>query len=337
MMNPINKIKNLWKKGYSYSHQKIISPAIPMIQNIEATNACGMNCIMCPRKYMKRKIGFMNLELFERILKQLKGNTRLALHHFGDPLLHPQIGKLIEICHKYGIKASLSTNPTSLDEKKSKELIESGLDYLHISLDGATKETYEKIRGENANYEKAMKGIEYFLKVKNKLNSKIPFTKIAIIRMKETEDEIEKFKEQWTNKKGIDEVQVKEFITWDGTMEDIKSLEQEASHKVKRKKYYPCFWPWGKLTVLWDGRVAACCFDFDGKCILGDLNKQSLEEIWNSKKMQEFRKQHTSNKFPEEHLCKNCKEREGFVPSKIFPLNMLLEKRLNFRNYYKSN
>jgi len=337
MKNIFKKAKNIFLKGYYYSHQKVDTPVIPMIQNIEATNACMMNCKMCPRKYMTRKIGFIDLGLFERIVSQLKGNTRVALHHFGEPLLHPKIGRLIEICHKYGIKASISTNPSSLTLEKSRELINAKLDYLHISLDGANKETYENIRGGSANYEKALEGMRTFLKEKQELKSKLPYTKIAIIRMKETEKEIDEFKKKWGETQGIDEVQVKEFITWDGTMDDIKELEQEASHKVKRKKIYPCFWPWGKLTVLWDGRVAACCFDFDGKCILGDLNKQTLEEIWNSDRMKRFRLQHVNEKFPDNHLCKNCREREGFVPSKIFPLNMIIEGRLNFLNYFKSN
>ena len=336
-MKSFNKIKNLWLKGYSYSSQKVISPAIPMVQNVEATNSCTMNCKMCPRQYMKRKIGFIELELFEKIVKQLKGNTRLALHHFGDPLLHPKIGELIKICHKYGVKASLSTNPQILNEKKSRELIDAGLDYLHLSLDGASKKTYEKIRGGNANYEKALEGIEIFLRLKDEKKSKLPYTKIAMIRMKETENEIGLFKKKWKGRKGIDEVQIKEFITWDGTMEDINDLEKEASHKVKRGGDYPCYWPWGKLTVLWDGRVVACCFDSDAKCVLGDLKKESLKEIWNGKTMKEFREMHIKNNFPKEHLCYKCKEREGFKPSKIFPLNLILEKRLNWLNYYKSN
>ena len=327
----------MWAKGYSYSHKKLESPAIPMIQNIEVTNACGMNCIMCPRQYMKRPIGYMDVKLFEKIAKQLKENSRLALHHFGDPLLHPKIGEIIKICRKYGIKSSFSTNPTSLTKKNIDAILDSQLDILHISLDGATKETYEKIRRGRANYDKAIECIEKFLKEKIKRKSEKPYTKIAIIRMKETEKEIGDFKKRWENVKGIDEVQIKEFITWDGTMEEITKLAQEESHKVKRKEYYPCFWPWAKLTVLWDGGVVACCFDSDAKCVLGDLKKQTLKEIWNSKKMQEFRKQHIENKFPKGHLCKNCREREGFAPSKLFPLNLIKEKRLNFLKYYKYN
>ncbi|MBS3088782.1 radical SAM protein [Candidatus Pacearchaeota archaeon] len=336
-METNKKLINLWRKGYEYSNGKTVCRGKPMIQNIESTNACGMKCLMCPRNHMTRKIGFMNIELFEKIVKQLKWNSRVALHHFGDPLLHPKIGEMFKICNKYGIKSAISTNPSSLTKKTIEEIFDGGLDILHLSLDGATKETYEKIRGGSANYQKALEGIELFLKEREKRNAKKPFTTIAIIKMKETKDEILAFEKKWRDRKGIDEVQVKEFITWDGTMDEINKLQEEVSHKAKRTEYYPCLWLWNKLTVLWDGRVVICCFDSDAKCVVGDLNTQTLEEIWNSEKMQKLREMHINNKFPNKHICSLCKEREGFVPSKLFPLNLIFQKRLNFLRYYRYN
>ena len=237
MVGIIKKFINLWRKAFYYSHKKINTKAFPTINNIEVTNACGMNCIMCPRQYMKRKIGFMKVELFERIIKQMKLNSIVVLHHFGDPLLHPKIEEIIKICKKYSIQSSLSTNPSSLTEKNIKKILNSGLNYLHISLDGATKKTYEKIRRGKADYEIALKSIGNFLKEKKKRKNKNPITTIAIIQMKETKDEIDNFKQKWSNTKGIDFVEVKEFITWDGSMKEIINLGEEYSHKFKRKYY----------------------------------------------------------------------------------------------------
>lgn len=331
------KLMNLWRKGYEYSHGKVVLKSGPMVQNIENTNACGMRCKMCPRNYMTRKVGFMDLGLFRKIVAQLKWNTRLALHHFGDPLLHPKIGEMFKICSEYGIKSSISTNPGSMTKEQINAIFDGGLDILHLSLDGSTKETYERIRAGSANYERALEGIDMFLKEKKRRNSVKPYTKIAIIKMKETLEEIDEFKKKWENVEGIDEVQVKEFITWDGTMQDIIDLQAEESHKAKRKDYYPCLWPWNKLTVLWDGRVVACCFDSDGKEVLGDLKTETLLDIWNGEKMQALRRMHITNSFPDGHLCKNCKEREGFATSKMYPLNLIAQKRLNFLKYYKYN
>lgn len=332
----VKKVLNIWKKGYDYSHKKLISRAIPKINNIELTNACAFKCEMCPRQFMKRKIGFMDIKLFEKIINQANYNTKVALHFFGDPLLHPEFDKAIKLCKQRGIKTSLSTNPTSLTDDKIKKLLDSRIDYLHISLDGASKKTYEEIRKGKATYEKALERIEVFLREKRKHNWK-PLTEIAIIRMKKTEKEIDSFVKKWSNVDGIDKVQVKEFIVWGGGMDSINELASEFSHLYKRKEYYPCFWLWSKLVVLWDGKVVPCCSDFDGKCILGDLNDQSLAEIWNNKKMQQLRKMSIENSFPKEHLCYRCREREGFKPSKLFPMNVLTNKRLNFKDYFKYN
>ncbi|MFH1452231.1 MAG: radical SAM protein [archaeon] len=337
MDTKIPKLINLWNKGFYYSHKKLKTIALPTISNIEVTNACGMNCIMCPRQFMKRKVGFMGVNLFEKIIKQSKTNNNIILHHFGDPLLHPRLDQILEICNKYGINASFSTNPSSLTDSKIKIIFDKKLNNLHISLDGATKSTYEKIRRGRADYNLSIENINKFLEEKNKRKLTKPYTTIAIIRMKETRDEIDSFIKIWKNKKGIDNVEVKEFITWDGSMKEIISLGYEFSHKFKQKKYYPCFWPWGKLTITWDGLVVPCCFDYDAKLVLGDLKTQSLNEIWNSKKMQEFREMQIKNSFPEGHLCRNCREREGFPPSKFYPLNLIISKKLNFLKYFKYN
>ena len=337
MAKILRKLRNIWNKGHGYSHKKLVTRAFPTVSNIEVTNACGMDCIMCPRKHMKRKVGFIDLGLFENIVKQMKQNSGIVLHHFGDPLLHPKMDDLIKICHKYGIKASFSTNPSSLTKENVKKILDVGLDHLHISLDGATKETYEKIRRGRADYDIALKNIEYFLEERKNNGNKLPRVTIAIIRMKETKDEIEAFKSQWEKKDGINQVEVKEFITWDGSSKEIIELGDTYSKKFKRNYYYPCFWPWGKFTVTWDGKVVPCCFDYDAKVILGDLNKQTIQEVWESSAMQEFRRRQLDNSFPEGHLCKNCKEREGFPPSRMFPLNVLLNKRFKFLTYLKHN
>lgn len=332
----MNKLTNIIQRGYDYSHQKIISKTYPLVASIEPTNACGMNCIMCPRNKMKRDVGYMEIELFEKIVKQMKANSRIVLHHMGDPLLHPKIGEMIRICYDNYIETFFSTNPASLTKHNINTILDSELDHIHISLDGATKETYEKIRGGVADYDEALNNINNFLEEIEKRESEIKVT-IAIIQMQETKDEIEMFKKQWSKRQGIDEVEVKEFVTWNGSIPEITELGNKFSHKFKRKNLFPCIWSWSKITILWDGRVVPCCFDYDAKSVLGDLNKETIEDIWNGEKMQEFRKQTIEGSFPENHLCKYCREKEGFSPSKMFPLNLIFKNPLKLFKCFKYN
>lgn len=310
---------NKYRNFKSYFHRKIICKGYPEVFNIELTNACPMSCIMCPRRFMKRKVGHMKLELFKKIIDQLKGYTHaIWLHHFGESLLHPKLKQMIEYAKENGIKTQLSINPILLTKSNINKIKD--LDYLHISLDGTNEETLKKLRGKNADYNKSVKYIKNFLKLKNK-----PKTTIAIIQLKETEEELEAFANQWKNSKV--NLEIKEFTTWDGSKKTITNLASELSEAYKESRQYPCLRPWHRSTILWDGRVVPCCYDYDGKYILGDLNKQTLKEIWNSKEMLELRKQHILNDFSKNKLCKNCKEKYGMPKSSFYPCNPAFLKR----------
>lgn len=328
---------NLWRKGYSYYHSKQVVKSFPVISGIESTNSCMMKCKMCPRRHMTRPVGFMDVSLFEKIVSQMKYNKIVSLHHFGDPLLHPRIGELINILHKYHISASFSCNPQALTDEKIKDILDNQLDHLNISLDGATKETYETLRGGEANYEMALDGINRLLKEKLKRGLEKPYIIISIIHMKVTEKEIEDFKKKWTPEAGVNEVQVKPFIRWEGAFEDINEMADDGQLAKQNKQDFPCFWPWSRVVVLWDGRVVPCCYCYDNQLILGDLNKQTINEVWNSQIMESLRQMQINNNLPVGHLCKLCHEKEGSLPSKWFPLNLLLNGKIDFKSYFKFN
>jgi radical SAM protein with 4Fe4S-binding SPASM domain len=66
--------------------------------------------------------------------------------------------------------------------------------------------------------------------------------------------------------------------------------------------------------VLWDGRVVPCCRDSDAALVLGDLTKQSLEEIWSGAEIKRLREQLRKSAVPCGHLCDGCAwSRESFA------------------------
>lgn len=334
-------IKQAINKGinfYSYFHRKEKCYGYPEVYNIEATNHCPMNCIMCPRKYMKRKLGFMSINLYKKIINELNGfSESIGLHHFGESLLHPKLDEMIKYAKKSGVKTFVSVNASVIKLKMAKKIINAGLEKLHISLDGTDDFMYKKIRGKAANYERAIENVNKIIDYKNKVKNKKTYLVIAMINMKLTKDHVNEFKKQWT-KKGVDSVEIKEFTTWEGSANDIKCLVEgnQLSEAARKRMDYPCVRPWHRVTILWDGRIVPCCYDYDGKCILGDLNKQSLKEIWNSKEMKRLRKEHIKNDFSKNRLCKNCMEKNGMPTSKIYPLNFIfLMKRV--KNYLENN
>lgn len=116
---------------------------------VEPTNACNLRCRTCIRNNWETPLGEMKLETFTRIMEGLKGfcsPPSVFFGGFGEPLSHPHILQMITQAKTLGGSVELVTNGTMLDREMSRNLVESGLDMLWISLDGATPESYNDVR-----------------------------------------------------------------------------------------------------------------------------------------------------------------------------------------------
>ncbi len=317
-MKKISFLGNKVKVGYTFLAQALSyfsrSERVhskPLILNLEPTNNCPMKCVMCPRQYMKRKVGNMGFELFKKIIDQVKVYHKyIELLHFGDPLMHPQIFDFVDYCHKKGIKVYFSVNPTLLTPKISEKVIGSGVDYLYIALDSVDDESYKKVRGAGANYSKAISNIEYLADLKVKRKSDKPHIEVGLIYMELTKNQVDTFRKKWQIP-GVDGTVIKQFSSFG--INPLLSLADESTSKmIKEKSIYPCFTPWHYLTVLWDGRVVPCCYDYDGKYVVGDLKRESLEDVWNNLNMRTLRHQHITNKFGNNEMCAKCNEGYGW-------------------------
>ena len=130
--------------------QKNISLLFPIRLNIEPTNYCNLSCSMCPRE-LNRPFGYMEFNLFQKVIDEsiLCGKRLIiTINKDGEPLLHPELPRMIKYAKdkKAAYKINFYTNGILLTEEKSLELIKSGLDTIHISIDALTKETYKKIK-----------------------------------------------------------------------------------------------------------------------------------------------------------------------------------------------
>lgn len=303
---------------YSYIHRKIMLKSMPRILAIELTNFCNLDCIMCPRRFMKREIGFMEFDLFKKIIDQCKYQTDFVwLHLFGESLYHPQLDRFIDYCSRNNVRAGLSTNATILSKDKASMILNSKLDEIYLCLDGCNKEVYEKVR-RNADFDKTRANIMEFLGQKNKLKKKKPFTRLVTIKMNETEEGIDAFTKQWQGL--VDDIYIKKFVSWANQDDEIASKRtgcEKADLLQKKNKRFPCISFWKDGVILWNGDFVPCCMDFDGKMALGNVGKEKLSDIWNSPKIKEVRRQQREGNY-DNPLCKNCVEWVGSEEN-IFP------------------
>lgn len=333
-MGILSQANNERRQLFSFRNGACLSSASPVVYNIESTNACPMTCIMCPRAKMTRPVRHMDIHLFRRIVDQAWRTTAfLWLDHFGDPLLHPNLPELIRYAHSRGIITALSTNATSLTPERSEQIIDARLDLLHVSLDGTDAETYRYYRGKAAVYSQAVENVSAHAEVKVKRQAKTPWTVAAMIVMDKTKCQMDEFRRVWT-RPGIDEILFKQFTVFSGSV-DAKSCNPDYQAPRIPQTMSPCYFPWSSLSVMSDGRVVPCCYDYDGLVELGNLNDQTLDEIWNGGAMQALRSQHLAGDYRGNPLCAVCKDRRR-APAMHEVMSFAL-RRLLFKVFKKNS
>jgi len=292
-----SKVTNRAKLLFDFLAKREKTRGLPLETGIEVINICNLRCLMCPYEEMVEKKtrprGKMSFSLFKKIIDEIAPFAELVyLHGLGEPFLHPQIFDFIKYAKSKGIRTGISTNAMLLDKAKSQKLLDSGIDYVVLAMDGATKKTYEKVR-KGGNFEQVEKNIKQFLELKKKRKKK-PFTVIQFIALKENEKEVDLFLRKWQGK-GANVVRIKPKIA-------LKDRDKKG--KPQTTPY--CFHIFRHLYVYWDGAVIACCEDVHARYPLGNVKNTSLKKLWNSQKMLNLRKINFQNKRPQINICKTC-------------------------------
>ncbi|MDR2836551.1 MAG: radical SAM protein [Bacteroidales bacterium] len=298
----------------------------PYFLSIEPTNICNLNCFACPSGSgdLTRKRGFLDLDLFKKIIDNNKKNLICLILHFqGEPLLNKNLPEMIEYAHKNNIYTMFSTNAQLLN-KNLEKIIDSKPDKIIISLDGVTQETYEKYRigGNIDNVFKALESIKIAKRLRDERAkvyfcfpfSVFPFIELQFLAFNHNLHEIKELK-KIKEKYEIDKITIKTAQIY--SYEQINLLPRnkkylrykisENNFEIKNKLKNSCKRIIFGNVISWDGNVLSCCFDKDATFILGNIKNESLENIRNSEKNINFIKLIFNNR-KEIDICKNCME-----------------------------
>ena len=276
------------------------APILPEIVQIESTNICNAKCVFCPRDEMHRKQGVMSRDLFRKIVDECAalGITHVRMHNYGEAFLDRYLTEKVRYAKEKGIKeVGMISNGSLITEKVARGMVEARLDAINISIDAGGKDVFEATRI-GLNYDKVIANVERLLRVRAELGRRRPKLILSFVRQDNSADE-HAFIEHW--RKIADKIHITELHNWAGTL----NRESDVN--------FPCYRPWLTFTVLWDGRVSLCCADFDGKTILGDLNTQTIEQVWNGDAYRTARRQHLESGGPD--VCRACD-----LPRKDSPL-----------------
>jgi MoaA/NifB/PqqE/SkfB family radical SAM enzyme len=314
------------------------SPPLPRSLYIETTSRCNSACRTCPRGLFGGETGRdLTLEEFRSLCGSFS-LERAVLHGIGEPLLNPQIFEMVSLLKGRGCHVLFNSNALLLDGRRRRGLLESGLDELRVSLDGATPQTYERVRG-----------IPHFGRVVGNLRALIrergarrtPKVSLWIMAMKENVHELP----EWVRlaaEIGVDEVHLQRLVTfgrglatrdqslmdseeagkWIGEAEAAArelglpftasglELPEESlrSRKVDRP-WSSCRRPWTLSYITAAGDVLPCCIaPFVVRDLaslrMGNLFEEEFRRIWTGSKYREFRRRLLSDDPPES--CAHC-------------------------------
>jgi radical SAM protein with 4Fe4S-binding SPASM domain len=271
-----------------------------LMVTLEGFNGCNARCVMCPYKIMTRPKEVMPMDLFRAVVSDCVSNgiRTFNLNFYNEPLLDPLLFDRIKYLKEKDVYVKFYSNGSVMDEKKVDQLLTSGLDMIDFSVDGASREVYEKIRV-GLDYDRMQRNINWVLDERKKRGLKYPKINLVYTRQNLNWNEMEDFKKMWEGR--VDKI----FWSLDDNRNNTGPLKFGLG--VKRAPIaYPCLKLWTELVVMSDGRVALCCIDYDGKVILGDFKKQTLQEIWDSPGYKKIRDLHVNYKADQIQLCKTC-------------------------------
>ncbi len=263
---------------------------------LEITNICNLACSFCPGT--KREKAFMSVDDFRRYAAKLRPHTQyLYLHLMGEPLLHPELEKLLEITNEFDFRVIITTNGTLLKERAQLLLEAPAVHKINISL-----QSFEA--NNKGVLEEYIRSCAAFAAVASKVG------KLCVLRL-------------WNNN-GLDSLNTKiESILeehfpkpWRESRSS-RSLADKLWLEPGDKFDWPdmsaadqgencfCYGLRDQIGVLCDGTVVPCCLDHEGDIPLGNLHTQELDEILNSDRAKKIY-DGFSRRQAQEELCRRC-------------------------------
>lgn len=281
----------------------------PMQLDFELNNNCNLSCEMCTWSIEKRpKTNYFPEEKFKELVTDGvgKGLASLGLSVVNEPLIRKDLPGLIEFSRKAGVlDVAFNTNGTLLNENMSTALLGSGLTRIQFSLDAHSAKVYNHVR-RGGDYKKVLKNILVFLDKKAEKGVRGLLTAVSFVRMSVNEHEMDAFIAFWRDK--VDYILIREYLSPYGKsspvfFKDKKKLFANKRHMIRN---FRCDKPWQRLAIRSDGTALPCCVFYATHLPVGNVFKQSIDEIWHSDKMRSLRSLHKKGEYYKNKTCREC-------------------------------
>ena len=298
-----------YRRAFEAATNFELETKVPLHIDFEINYACNLKCPTCifdlpidqrptePAKGLGRKL---SMEAFQKVIKEgvPLGLRSIGVTYYNEPFLRKDCLDMIEWAMDNGIiDVHLSTNATLLNDELSNRILKLKIPRFSFSLDGVSKETFEKVR-KGANRDEVYKNINRFLELKKQGGYQLPLTRVAFVRSILNEHELDDFNEYWKDK--ADYIAIQEYVTMTPGQSHLKPKSHQSSVDFK------CPQPNQRLIIRSDGVALPCCISYGTELPMGNIQDKTLEEIWNSEKMVDLRQMHKEGRYQDNPTCKKC-------------------------------
>lgn len=275
---------------------------------IEVFGGCNYTCQMCPQTWGRGKdwTRKMPLDLFENILKQLKGNPVINLEGSGEPSMAKDLYKYVQLCTDYGYDSFIYTNGSFLKGELLEKTVDAGIKFIRYSCIGYNRDKYAKWMNID-NFDLLQSNITEAKEVIERKGSDCTLSTYNLILDNDNmQYEVEQYR-----KNVIDKLNIVGYIwkmhNWSGNYDPEYTRESETVRTCGR--------PFSnEITIRSGGNdghrgaVTPCCQTMgqpnEAKSVLGHADDTSLKDIWFGEEYEKLREGHRTGDYPD--YCKSC-------------------------------
>lgn len=295
-----------------YPRRQIVADH-PLHVDIELASVCNLRCPMCYtitegfKKQVNAKL--MDMDLFKRLVDQCADggvySIRLSLR--GEAFLHKHILECIRYAKGKGIQeVSTLTNGLKLDEEMFRQVMEAGLDWISLSVDGMGA-TYESIR-QPAKFDRLVEKLRNFKAIKEQAGRVKPVIKIQSV-FPAISDDPQAFYDFFAPLS--DQVATNPLIDY---------LRHDGKDNILYHEDFTCPQLFQRLTIGADGLVMLCANDELNEHVVGDVNTQSIHDVWHGDRMREAREKHIMHQWSDLSPCTHC-----YLPRRTEPAEISIK------------
>lgn len=264
---------------------------VPRAIQIETNLACNAKCPFCPYTHLERGPKVMEDWIWRKIVDETRGlGVIYRPFLINEPLSERRLPEILRyIKEDATARVEINSNGGLMTEKRAHEVLDAGLDVVRFSVDGFSRETYDKSRV-GVDYDAVVRNVNRFVEIRNARGHHCQ-VEVRMIDMPENKHEQAAYLDYWTPR--VDDVLVVPLYRW----------PWEGQEQAVRK---PCLKILDEMFFYTDGSAPLCCWDSAGRGLVGDVKTQSVLEIWNGPVMKAMRELLNRGRRDLIHLCSRC-------------------------------